>query len=195
MAKPMRSRDRSNLEKALGNPVRAEVLARLSEAPNSCPDLAREIGESRQKVQYHIDKLLELGCIEHIDEVLVRGKEKKIYRATEKMLIGPEVWKELPESSRKGVSLNIVSEGTERLQAALNAGTFDERDDRIAGNWKMRLDEEGWKEAWTLTAALIYRLEELEDEAIERNPDPMKRTPYTYSIFGYKSPPKRGLGR
>ncbi len=190
----MRSQDRSNLEKALGNSVRAEVLARLSEAPNSCPGLAKEIGESRQKVQYHINKLLELGCIEHIDEVMVRGKVKKIYRATEKMLIGPEVWKELPANARNGVSLNIVSEGTERLQAALHAGTFDERDDRIAGNWKMRLDEEGWKEAWTVLATTIYRLEDLEDEAIERNPDPMKRTPYTFSIFGYKSAPRRGFG-
>jgi hypothetical protein len=97
--------------------------------------------------------------------------------------------------ARSGISLNIVSECAERVQAALQEGTFDRRDDRIAGNWVLRLDEEGWQEAWAMLIAVIDRFKEMEGEAIERNPDHLKRKPITYTIFAYESPAKGSAGR
>jgi DNA-binding transcriptional ArsR family regulator len=186
---------RTQLEKALANPVRADVLARLSEGPNSAVQISEELSLPRQTVNHHIRYLLKLDCIEEIGQVPVRGAVKKIYLAKEKMYIGPETWKGMSLPSRSGISLNIVAECAERLQAALQEGTFDKRDDRIAGNWSLRLDEEGWEEAWAMLIAVIERFKELEGEAIERNPDHLKRKPFTYTIFAYESPAKGNAGR
>lgn len=186
---------RSRLEKALANPVRADVLARLSDGPSSAVEIAEELGVSRQTVNHHIRYLLKLDCIEEIGQVPVRGAVKKIYLAKEKMYIGPETWKRMSLPARSGISLNIAAECNARLQAALQEGTFDRRDDRIAGNWILRLDEEGWQEAWGMLIAVIDRFKEMEGEAIDRNPDHLKRKPFTYTLFAYESPPKGNAGR
>jgi hypothetical protein len=77
----------------------------------------------------------------------------------------------------------------------LQEGTFDKRDDRISGNWSLRLDEEGWQEAWGMLIAVIDRFKEMEGEAIERHPDHLQRKPFTYTIFAYESPAKGNAGR
>src|SRR4051794_24355094 len=105
------SEKRAQLEKALANPVRADVLARLSDGPSSAVEIAGELGLSRQTVNHHIQYLLKLDCIEEIGQVRVRGAVKKIYLAKEKMYIGPETWKMMSLSARSGISLNIVAEG------------------------------------------------------------------------------------
>jgi DNA-binding transcriptional ArsR family regulator len=90
-----RDERRIQLEKALANPVRADVLARLSEGPNSAVEISEELGLPRQTVNHHIRYLLKLDCIEEIGQVPVRGAVKKIYLAKEKMYIGPETWREM----------------------------------------------------------------------------------------------------
>jgi DNA-binding transcriptional ArsR family regulator len=186
---------RMKLEKALAHPVRADVLARLSDAPNSAVQISEELALPRQTVNHHIRYLLKLDCIEEIGQVPVRGAVKKIYLAKEKMYIGPEAWGGLSLHARNGISLNIAAECVERLQAALKEGTFDKRKDRIAGNWILRLDEQGWQEAWEMLSEVVDRFKEMEGEAIERNPDHLNRSPFTYSIFAYESPAKGNAGR
>jgi len=190
-----RDASRMKLEKALANPVRADVLARLSDGPSSAVDISEELGLPRQTVNHHIQYLVELGCIEEIDQVQVRGAVKKIYLAKEKMYIGPEVWEAMSLPARSGISLNIVAECAERLQAALQEGTFDKRADRIAGNWSLRLDEPGWQEAYALLMGVIERFKDLEAEAIERTPDHMQRKPFIYSIFAYQAALRGSGGR
>jgi len=190
-----REAGRIKLEKALANPVRADVLARLSDGPNSAVEISEELGLPRQTVNHHIQYLLELDCIEEIDQVRVRGAVKKIYLAKEQMYIGPEVWKGMSLPARSGISLNIVAECAERLQAALQEGAFDRRDDRIAGNWILRLDEQGWREAWAMLIEVIERFKDLEGEAIERTPDPMQRKPFIYTIFAYQAAARGSGGR
>jgi len=186
---------RVKLETALANPVRADILAILNEGPSDSPSLAKALDEPRGTVAYHLRVLLKLECIEEIGTVPVRGVEKKIYIATEKMYIGPDTWQELPLAVRSGMSLNVVRETNERAQAAFAEGTFDKRKNRIAGNWAINLDEEGWQEAFALLAPVIERFEEMEEEAVERTPDIKKRSPFTFTVLAYESPRKGNGGR
>lgn len=191
-----REERRISLEKALANPTRADVLAKLNECPSSAIDIARELGIPRQTVNYHIGYLLDLECIEEIDQVKGgRGRIKKIYAAIETMYIGPETWRKLPLHSRNGISLNIIAESSERVQSALAEGTFDRRKNRIAGNWSLRLDEEGWQEVFEMLMSVIGRFKVMEGEAIERNPDPLVRCPFTFTILAYESPSLGSGGR
>jgi len=68
---------------ALLHPLRIEVLKKLAE-PRSCPELAKELGETSQKIYYHVKILESAGLIEKVDERRVRGIMEGLYRARAK---------------------------------------------------------------------------------------------------------------
>lgn len=72
--------DRVDQAAALLKPLRLEVLRRLAE-PRSCPELARALGESTQKINYHVRVLEEAGLVERVAERRVRGLVEGVYRA------------------------------------------------------------------------------------------------------------------
>ncbi len=187
----------SKLEKALRHPLRAWVLAQLNDAPAAAVDLEKRSAQfgrriPRNRISYHIHKLVKWDCAELIDTQKVRGTEKKIYRAKTRVLITQAMWERMELDARNGISIEILNEGVERAQMALEGGTFDKRIDRIAANYKPRLDDEGWAEAVAMLRELHQEFyEELEARAIERHPDPMDRRPITFSMYLYESPPGR----
>jgi len=65
---------------ALLHPLRIEVLKRLSE-PRSCPEVARELGETSQKIYYHVKILEASRLVDKVDERRVRGIMEGLYRA------------------------------------------------------------------------------------------------------------------
>ena len=65
---------------ALFKPRRVEVLRRLAE-PRTCTQLGHELGDSPQKVYYHVKRLQSAGLVELVDERRVRGITEGIYRA------------------------------------------------------------------------------------------------------------------
>jgi hypothetical protein len=178
----------AQLQKALGDPLRAWVLAKINDCPTSAADLERISGEPRNKIAYHLKKLCELDCAELHDTIQVRGAVKKIYRGKTKMLITPEMWEKLDLPARNGISIKILNEGLERAWKALEYGTFDARLNRFAANYKPRLDEEGWEEAHEILMRVHDELEGLEPTSKDRTPDFMERRPFTVSIYGYESP-------
>ncbi len=68
---------------ALLHPLRIEVLKKLGE-PRSCPELAKELAESTQKVYYHVKILESAGLVEKVEERRVRGIMEGLYRARAK---------------------------------------------------------------------------------------------------------------
>jgi DNA-binding transcriptional ArsR family regulator len=68
---------------ALLHPLRIEVLKKLAE-PRSCPELAKELGETSQKIYYHVKILESAGLIDKVDERRVRGIMEGLYRARAK---------------------------------------------------------------------------------------------------------------
>jgi DNA-binding transcriptional ArsR family regulator len=68
---------------ALLHPLRLEVLKKLAE-PKSCPELAKELEETTQKVYYHVKILESAGLVEKVDERRVRGIMEGLYRARAK---------------------------------------------------------------------------------------------------------------
>jgi len=139
--------------------------------------------------------LVKYECAELVDIVQgSRGAMKKIYRGTTPVLVMPPEWAKMDRSDRNGWSIKILNEGFLRAERALEAGTFDKRLDRIAANYKPRLDEQGWAEAWELLAEIHRQFAPggpLEAASLARSPDHMDRTPFTLSMYFYESPPGR----
>lgn len=65
---------------ALLHPLRIEVLKKLSE-PKSCPDLAKELSETAQKIYYHVKILESAGLVDKVEERRVRGIMEGLYQA------------------------------------------------------------------------------------------------------------------
>jgi DNA-binding transcriptional ArsR family regulator len=71
----------AGLAGALLNPIRLELLRRADE-PRSCAELALALGETPQKIHYHVKVLERAGAIEKVEERRVRAISEGYYRAT-----------------------------------------------------------------------------------------------------------------
>lgn len=72
--------DRLDQAGVLLKPLRLEIVRRLAE-PRSCPELGAELGESTQKVYYHVKALESAGLIDRVAERRVRGIMEGVYQA------------------------------------------------------------------------------------------------------------------
>ena len=66
---------------ALLKPLRVELLRRMVE-PRTCPELGEELGETPQKIYYHVKVLEKAGLVEKVAERRVRGINEGYYQAS-----------------------------------------------------------------------------------------------------------------
>ncbi|QYC44693.1 hypothetical protein Nocox_35670 [Nonomuraea coxensis DSM 45129] len=65
---------------ALLKPQRVEVLRQLAE-PRTCSEVAVALGQTPQRVYYHVKRLVEAGLVDQVAERKVRGISEGIYQA------------------------------------------------------------------------------------------------------------------
>ncbi|MEW9556127.1 helix-turn-helix domain-containing protein [Nonomuraea sp. NPDC050783] len=65
---------------ALLKPQRVEVLRQLAE-PRTCSEVAERLGQTPQRVYYHVKRLVEAGLVDQVAERKVRGISEGIYQA------------------------------------------------------------------------------------------------------------------
>ncbi len=65
---------------ALLKPQRVEVLRQLAE-PRTCTDVAKRLGQSPQRVYYHVKRLVAVGVVEQVSERKARGVHEGVYQA------------------------------------------------------------------------------------------------------------------
>ncbi|WP_061290799.1 ArsR/SmtB family transcription factor [Herbidospora cretacea] len=66
---------------ALLKPQRIDVLRQLAE-PRTCGEVGAILGQTPQRVYYHVKRLVEAGLVEQVSERKVRGISEGIYQAT-----------------------------------------------------------------------------------------------------------------
>ncbi|GAA3220477.1 helix-turn-helix domain-containing protein [Actinocorallia longicatena] len=72
--------DQIEQAEALLKPQRIEVLRQLAE-PRSCTEVAAELGQTPQRVYYHVKRLVEARLAGQVAERRVRGIHEGIYQA------------------------------------------------------------------------------------------------------------------
>lgn len=106
--------DRLEQAEALLKPMRIDVLRHLAE-PRSCTEVAKELGQTPQKVYYHVKQLVAAELVELVGERRVRGITEGIYQAAARsywlspQLVGPR--------SRDHLSLGHLLSLFEEVQA------------------------------------------------------------------------------
>jgi len=111
-------RDAEGLQ-ALCHPTRVEMLETLRE-PASAAAVARQIGQTRQRVHYHLKALEEAGLVEAVETRQNGNFVETLYRAVARsFVVAPEVaWKDgrRLEALRAQHSLETLVALGERLQ-------------------------------------------------------------------------------
>lgn len=178
------------LAKALAHPLRVRILAALSQRRLSPVEFSRETGESLGTVSYHFRKLEKLGCAEVVATAPRRGSTEHYYRGTKRALFAEGDWKQLPKSIQGGVSAAVLQTFVERARAAIEAGTFDSRDDSHFSWVPLHLDEEGWKSLASILERTLAEVMELEAEARERlGSSGEAGVTATFALAAFESPP------
>jgi DNA-binding transcriptional ArsR family regulator len=72
--------ERFEQAEALFKPQRVEVLRQLAE-PRSCTEIGTALGQTPQRVYYHVKKLVDAGLVRQVSERRVRGIHEGIYQA------------------------------------------------------------------------------------------------------------------
>jgi DNA-binding transcriptional ArsR family regulator len=119
---------------AILNPLRLEVLRR-SDEPRTCTELAEALGETPQKIYYHVKVLERAGALERVEERRVRAIHEGYYQASARAywlspkLVGPIGG---PRRARASTSLGALLPLAEELQTDLGRLSRSERGDNVA---------------------------------------------------------------
>jgi len=73
--------ERPEQAEAILSPLRLEILRRADE-PRTCSELAEALGETPQKIYYHVKVLEKAGALERVEERRVRAIREGYYQAT-----------------------------------------------------------------------------------------------------------------
>ncbi|GAA3736380.1 hypothetical protein GCM10022225_18850 [Plantactinospora mayteni] len=96
-------------------PQRIEVLRQLAE-PHTCTEVATQLGQTPQRVYYHVKRLVEAGLVDQVSERRVRGISEGIYQASARSywlsprLVGRIGLRKAQDEMSLGYLLNLMEE-------------------------------------------------------------------------------------
>jgi DNA-binding transcriptional ArsR family regulator len=173
---------RSTLETTLAaivaHPLRVKCLSILAERTASPNQISRELKADVGNVSYHVKVLRELGVVELVDEKKVRGAVEHFYKATTRAYVSDSEWTKLTPVERRPYSLYTLQLVMADAAAAMEAGTFDSRDDRYLTRTPALVDPTGWEELNKLHEEMLDRTLEIQAASADR----MNRSPGGESI-------------
>jgi DNA-binding transcriptional ArsR family regulator len=154
--------------KAMGHPLRVEILAILNDRMASPNELSKELEEGLSQVSYHIKVLKDFEMIEMVKTEPRRGAIEHYYRASTKVFIPVWVMKLMPKSAQRHMFSDVLADVERDVGTSLETGTFDKRPDWVVGRDPRILDGEAREDAEELAAEFFERYEQLEVDSDRR---------------------------
>lgn len=111
---------------ALGHPERRRILQALARSPDSASGLAERLDDTRQRINYHVRALNDVGLIELAEERPRRGLTERIYRpvgrgfAIDPSVLGSLDIGEMPEPGDRwaaAFAISLASRTTREIAA------------------------------------------------------------------------------
>lgn len=153
--------------KALGHPVRVQILELLNEREASPTEMKRRLGGTLNLINYHLAVLRGCECVEISRTEPVKGAVKHFYRAVPRPFLPPEDLCDVPASIRGGAAELSLQGLCRILRNAAGAGTID-REEPILTWIGLALDETGRDEVAELTAEHLSSCRRIAAESKER---------------------------
>jgi len=166
--KPYSDINDPRLIKALAHPLRVRILSILETRDIASPnEMADELGVSLGVMSYHVRRLHALGFLELVKRTPRRGAIEHHYRAKARPHVTDEGWAETPSIVKRAMVGASLQQITGYITAAAVQGGFD-RGDAHLSRTVVALDEQGWRELAAEMARLMERVDELQEESLER---------------------------
>lgn len=177
------------LTKALAHPLRQQILAVANEREISPSEFAEVFDVPLSNVSYHFRELLKFDCIELVREVPVRGSHEHRYIGSRRGLISDGNWSQLGKGTQAGVRIAGFQDLIARCTHAVEAETFDARDDATFYWVGGGLDEIGWAKMQKAIRRIMAEVEDLEVESAQRAAKGGGDIfPTTFAVIGFESP-------
>lgn len=111
--------------KALGNVFRQEICWLLNERVASPTDVAKEFGESLNKVCHHMKVLEEAKCIELAYERTIGNRIQHFYQATPRAFLEDKSWPSVPPNVQVGMRGELLQTISHDAVEAVVNETYD----------------------------------------------------------------------
>lgn len=166
--KPYSDINDPRLIKALAHPLRVRILSILETREMASPnEMADELGVSLGVMSYHVRRLHALGFLELVKRTPRRGAIEHHYRAKARPRVTDEGWAETPSIVKRAMVGASLQQITGYINTAAEQGGFDRGDAHLSRTVLM-LDEEGWRQLASEMAQWMARVEQLEEESLQR---------------------------
>src|SRR3954468_16385259 len=154
------------LMKAMAHPMRIQIVSKINKPGRllSPARFSEAIEKPIAQVNYHFRELEKYECIEIAEEVPRRGATEHLYRATRRVLFDAEEWAKLPAIMRAGTAGRALTDYLLAAREAIEAGTFEQRDNTHLSWTTLRVDELGWCKGSAIITDALDKLLALEDE-------------------------------
>jgi DNA-binding transcriptional ArsR family regulator len=154
--------------RALGHPLRVEILRMLEEGPSGPKRLSDRMGEHLSNVSYHTRVLHDCGCIELLETIPSRGAVEHIYQLRPQGAIGSGTLRDLPPALRTHYARSAFAGFANRAVEALEAGTLESREGSGVTWLPLNVDEQGWKELRQVLGNVEKRFQAVSDKSAKR---------------------------
>jgi DNA-binding transcriptional ArsR family regulator len=153
--------------KAIGHPLRWQMLEALNEGESSPAQLARRFGEPVNLVAYHMGILAKAGGVELVRTEPRRGSTEHYYRATMRPYFADREWARLPADTRKAVLAVETKRIVNDIRAAAAGTGLDHPKAHVS--WSpLELDREAYEEVADLLAGVLDKLNDIQARAAGR---------------------------
>jgi len=184
-----------SLMKALSHKDRVQILSILSEREASPNELTELLKQNLSKVSYHVQVLKDFKLVELVRTEPRRGAVEHFYRAKQRVILPDSLWENIPRPLREEITREVLGDALNDVKTAVEAGTFDARDDFHLSWIPAHLDLAAWlalkallvefeERVMTVQAEASQRLAESEDTGISA----------TFVLLGFESARKPDNG-
>jgi DNA-binding transcriptional ArsR family regulator len=184
--------------KAIGHPLRWQMLEALNEGEASPAQLARRFGEPVNLVAYHMGILAKAGGVEMVRTEPRRGSTEHYYRATMRPYFADREWSRLPTETRRALLAVETKRIVNDIRAAAAGTGLDHPKAHVS--WSpMELDREGYDEVATLLSAVLDQLNDIQARSsvrqAEKGSKNGKKLSTEVAILHFERPKRARRGR
>jgi DNA-binding transcriptional ArsR family regulator len=184
--------------KAIGHPLRWQMLEALNEGEASPAQLARRFGEPVNLVAYHMGILAKAGGVEMVRTEPRRGSTEHYYRATMRPYFADREWSRLPTETRRALLAVETKRIVNDIRAAAAGTGLDHPKAHVS--WSpMELDREGYDEVATLLSGVLDQLNDIQARSSvrqgEKGSKNGKKLSTEVAILHFERPKRARRGR
>ena len=184
--------------KAIGHPLRWQMLEALNEGEASPAMLARRFGEPVNLVAYHMGILAKAGGVEMVRTEPRRGSTEHYYRATMRPYFADREWSRLPTETRRALLAVETKRIVNDIRAAAAGTGLDHPKAHVS--WSpLELDREGYDEVATLLSGVLDQLNDIQARSsvrqAEKGSKNNKKLSTEVAILHFERPKRARRGR